>query len=262
MNYKFIKFEIKDNYSKIIFNRPEVLNSFNKQMAKEVQHALDEARSNELVRALLLKGEGRAFSAGQDLAEAVPVDSPKADLEEILTKSYNPIIEKIRNMPKPVIAAVNGVAAGAGANIALACDIVVASEKASFIQAFVNIGLIPDSGGTYFLPRQVGFPKAAALMMLGEKISSSDAEKMGMIYKSYSDGDFETETEKLVLKISNMPTKAIALIKEALNASMNNTMADQLKLEVELQSKAGSSYDYDEGVKAFKEKRAPKYKGE
>ncbi len=262
MIYKFIKYETSENCLTIKLNRPEVLNSFNSGMAGELQHALDSAIADENIRAIMITGEGRAFSAGQDLAEAIPKDEPPADLSELLKKNYNPIIRKIRQISKPVIAAVNGVAAGAGANLALACDIVLASEKASFIQAFVNIGLIPDSGGTYFLPRLVGFQQAAGLMMLGEKISAGEAEKIGLIYKTFDESEFSIESEKLLKKLSQMPTKAIGFIKEALNRSMSNNLEEQLRLEEKLQAEAGSTFDYKEGVNAFSEKRKPEFKGE
>jgi 2-(1,2-epoxy-1,2-dihydrophenyl)acetyl-CoA isomerase len=175
---------------------------------------------------------------------------------------YNPIIEKIRNLNKPVVAAVNGVAAGAGANIALCCDVVIATESSAFIQAFSKIGLIPDSGGTYFLPRLIGFQKASALIMLGDKISATEAEKMGMIYKSVADGDFEETLQKIILKLAAMPTRGLALTKKALNRSMHNDMAAQLALEEQLQTKAGRTKDYAEGVDAFLNKRKPEFKGE
>ena len=186
-----ILFETINEVAKITLNRPEVLNSFNKQMAMEMQHALDKCAAEKSIRAIYITGNGRAFCAGQDLAEAISPDGPA--LQSIVKDHYNPIIEKIRRMEKPVICAVNGVAAGAGANIALACDITFAASSASFIQAFSKIGLIPDSGGTFFLPRLVGFQRATALMMLGDKIKADQAFQMGMIYKVCDDVNLQTE---------------------------------------------------------------------
>jgi 2-(1,2-epoxy-1,2-dihydrophenyl)acetyl-CoA isomerase len=259
--YNNIKITRDETCFILTFNRPEVLNSFNKEMALEVQSALKDARSDDTVRAVLLTGAGRAFCAGQDLAEAVPKEKPMADIASLVKESYNPIIRLIREIEKPVIAAVNGVAAGAGANIAIACDIVIASEKASFVQAFSKIGLVPDSGGTFFLPRIVGMSKASALMMLGEKISAVEALDTGMIYKVYREDMFWEETLKLTKKLSQMPTRGLGLTKIALNKTFDNALEDQLALEAELQAEAGNSEDYVEGVKAFIEKRAPNFKG-
>jgi 2-(1,2-epoxy-1,2-dihydrophenyl)acetyl-CoA isomerase len=262
MDYNLINYSIRDGYSIIELNRPEVLNSFNRQMAREFQDALIASRNDKLVRAILIRGAGKAFSAGQDLAEAMPKDGDPIDLGDIIEKSYNPIIWLIREIEKPIICAVNGAAAGASANIALACDIVVAAESAYFLQAFSKIGLIPDSGGTYFLPRLIGLPRASALMMLGEKISSADAESYGMIYKVLSDKDFINESEKLAARIAKMPTKALGLTKSALNETFNNNLNEQLDLERILQIEAANTNDYKEGVSAFLEKRKPEFKGE
>ncbi|NUM51131.1 MAG: 2-(1,2-epoxy-1,2-dihydrophenyl)acetyl-CoA isomerase [Flavobacteriales bacterium] len=260
MEYPTIKFSIENNVGIIKLNRPDVLNSFNRDMALALQHVLDECNHNQLVRAILITGEGRAFCAGQDLAEAISSEGP--ELQRIVKEHYNPIVLKIRTIEKPVVCAVNGVAAGAGANIALACDITLASKSASFIQAFSKIGLIPDSGGTFTLPRLVGIQKASALMMLGEKISASDAEEMNMIYKSIDDDQLMNEAVLLAQKLAAMPTKAIGLTKRALNQSLVNNLNSQLNLEEELQTEAGKSFDYNEGVKAFLEKRLPIFKGE
>lgn len=228
-------------------------------MALEVQKALDTCQSDQNVRAVLIKGEGKAFCAGQDLKEVTDPEGPM--LTSIVRDHYNPIVEKIRTLNKPVVAAVNGVAAGAGANIALACDVVLAHEKASFIQAFSKIGLIPDSGGTFFLPRLIGFQRASALMMLGDKISASEAENMGMIYKCLSNEDFDTKVKEIVNKLAGLPTVGLAYTKRALNQSMQNNLSAQLSLEEQLQTKAGSTKDYEEGVQAFVEKRKPNFIG-
>lgn len=255
-----ILFEIQENVAVIRFNRPDVFNSFNKEMALELQAKLDECEANSAVRAIFITGEGRAFCAGQDLQEVTDPNGP--ELNSIVRDHYNPIIARIRNIEKPIVAAVNGVAAGAGANIALACDVCVATESASFIQAFSKIGLIPDSAGTFFLPRLIGFQKASALMMLGDKISANEAEKMGMIYSSYTDDSFAEESMKLAIKLSKMPTKGLGLTKRALNLSMISDLDTQLQTEEVLQTEAGSTYDYNEGVAAFLEKRKPMFKGE
>jgi len=240
-------------------NRPEVFNSFNKEMALLLQNELRDAATNDNVRAIVLTGEGKAFCAGQDLAEATSEEGPS--LRSIVKEHYNPIIELIRTVEKPIIAAVNGVAAGAGANIAFACDIVFAKESASFIQAFSKIGLIPDSGGTFFLPRIIGMQKATALMMTGDKVSASEAEQLNLIYKSVSDENFEQEVNTFALKLAKMPTKGLGLTKRALNASFSNDLTSQLAVEEELQTQAGATNDFNEGVQAFLAKRTPNFKG-
>lgn len=255
-----IKFTVKDGIAEIILNRPDVFNSFNREMALEVQEALDSCESNAEVRCVVISGEGKAFCAGQDLKEVTDPNGPR--LTHIVRDHYNPIIEKIRNLNKPVVAAVNGVAAGAGANIALACDVVIARESASFIQAFSKIGLIPDSGGTFFLPRLIGLQRASALMMLGDKITAAEAEKMGMIYKASADDEFENVINETSRILADMPTVGLAYTKKALNKSMHNDLTAQLMLEEQLQTKAGQTYDYKEGVDAFLNKRKPLFKGE
>lgn len=255
-----IKFEIQNSVAKITLNRPEVLNSFNREMALELQEAMDRSAKEKEIRAIFLTGEGRAFCAGQDLSEAISTDGP--GLQNIVKEHYNPIIQKIRSIEKPVVCAVNGVAAGAGANIALACDIVFAATTASFIQAFSKIGLIPDSGGTFFLPRLVGFQRATALMMLGDKIKADQALSFGMIYKVCEDDQLQEEAMNTAMQLAAMPTKGLGLTKRALNKSLTNDLNAQLELEIELQVMAGKTYDYNEGVKAFLEKRKPVFKGE
>lgn len=251
---------IQNHLAIITLNRPEVFNSFNREMALALQKALDDCASNNNLRAILLTGNGKAFCAGQDLKE---VTSPELNpgFRAILDEHYNPIITRIRTIEKPVIAAVNGVAAGAGANIALACDVVVASEAASFIQAFSKIGLIPDSGGTFFLPRLIGFQKASALAMLGDKVSAEEAENMGLIYKVFPAENFMEEATKIAVTLSQMPTKALALTKKALNASLTNNLDEQLTLESKYQIASAQTEDYNEGVNAFVEKRKPEFKG-
>jgi 2-(1,2-epoxy-1,2-dihydrophenyl)acetyl-CoA isomerase len=241
-------------------NRPTVFNSFNQSMAFALQKALDDAELNDEVRAIVITGEGKAFCAGQDLAEAVDPEGP--ELQSIVKDHYNPIIERIRNIEKPIIAAVNGVAAGAGANIALACDITIAKKSASFIQAFSKIGLIPDSGGTYFLPRIVGMQKALALMFTGDKVTAEQADQLNMIYKAVDDETFDEEVRSFAETLAAMPTRGLGLTKKAVNASFSNNLTQQLAVEEELQTEAGQTYDFREGVNAFLEKRKPVFKGE
>lgn len=257
---KSILLKIENKIAYITLNRPEVFNSFNREMAFLLHDTLDACETNDEVRAIVITGNGKAFCAGQDLKEVTDPDL-NPGFKKILEEHYNPIITRIRAIKKPVIAAVNGVAAGAGANIALACDIVVAHEKVSFIQAFSLIGLVPDSAGTFFLPRLIGFQKALALAMLGDKISAEEAEKMGMIYKMIPLESFEEDVNKLALKLANMPTKALGMIKELFNKSMTNDLESQLALESKLQIEAAQSNDYKEGVAAFIEKRKPNFKG-
>jgi len=255
-----ILLKIENNIATITLNRPEVFNSFNREMALLMHQTLDDCANDRNVRAIVITGAGKAFCAGQDLKE---VTTPELNpgFRKILEEHYNPIIERIRTIEKPIVAAVNGVAAGAGANIALACDIVVAAENAVFIQAFSKIGLVPDSAGTFFLPRLIGFQKASALMMLGDKVSAAEALNLGMIYKFYPVAIFEEEVHKIATTLASMPTKAIGLTKRLLNESLSNNLQQQLALESDLQIEASSSNDYQEGVNAFMEKRTPEFKG-
>jgi 2-(1,2-epoxy-1,2-dihydrophenyl)acetyl-CoA isomerase len=255
-----ILFEIKNSIAFITLNRPEKYNAFNREMALALQEKLDQCEKDISVRCVYITGVGKAFSAGQDLAEVIDPNGP--GIGKILSEHYNPIINKIRDLSKPVLAAVNGVAAGAGANIALCCDVVIASEDASFIQAFSKIGLIPDSGGTYFLPRLIGFGKASAVMMLGDKISAGEAERIGMIYKFFPVEAFAAEAEKMAVILSQLPTRALAFTKEALNKSLQQNLVQQLQTEDAFQQKAAATNDFKEGVAAFIEKRKAEFKGD
>ena len=253
-----IVFEIKDGLAVIQLNRPDKFNSFIRQMALDFQTCLDDCQSDE-VRAVLITGSGKAFCAGQDLKEAM--SAPTDGLKKIVGEHYNPIIRKIRSLEKPVIAAVNGVAAGAGANIAFACDIVLAHEKVSFIQAFSKIGLIPDSGGTYTLPRLLGYHKALALMLTGDKLSAQEGKDLGIVYKILPLESFLNDARAFAQNLANMPTYALGKTKMMLQQSMHNTMDQQLEIEREEQFKASQTFDYNEGVNAFIEKRKPNFKG-
>ncbi len=255
----YILSELKDKVMVITLNRADKFNSFNREMALELQSVLDKAEADDNVRAIVLTGTGKAFCAGQDLAEAIDPNGP--GIAKIVEEHYNPIILRLRKIEKPIIAAVNGVAAGAGANIALACDIVTATNSASFIQAFSKIGLIPDSGGTFFLPRLVGFQRATALMMTGDKVMATEAQQMGMIYKVFSDDTFMPDVLTFANTLANMPTKAMGLTKRLLNESVYNTHDNQLAREGVVQVAAASTLDYAEGVNAFLEKRKPEFRG-
>jgi 2-(1,2-epoxy-1,2-dihydrophenyl)acetyl-CoA isomerase len=250
---------VREGIAFITLNRPDKLNAFDRDMALLLQKALDDC-TDKSIRCIYLTGNGKAFSAGQDLAEVVDPEGP--GMKKILSEHYNPIVSRIRKIEKPIVAAVNGIAAGAGANIALCCDIVVASASASFIQAFSKIGLIPDSGGTYILPRLIGWQKASALMMLGEKVSATDAEKMGMIYKVFEDDQFLNESMSIARTLAQMPTKGLGYTKQVLNISFSGSLEEQLHDEDIFQQRAAQTSDYQEGVKAFLEKRKPDFRGE
>lgn len=251
--------EIKNGVAILTLNRPDKFNSFNREMALLLQQKLDEYAENDEVRCIYLIGSGKAFCAGQDIGELVGENA--IGLDKILSQHYNPIVTRIREYKKPVVAAVNGVAAGAGANIALCCDIVLAASSASFIQAFSKIGLVPDSGGTFFLPRLIGFQKASALMMLGDKVDAEEAEKMGMVYKVFHDDSFVAESLQVAETLAMMPTKALAGIKKLLNNSFSSTWHEQLFMEDVAQQKAAKTEDYKEGIAAFLEKRKAEFKG-
>lgn len=254
-----VLFSVKDNVGWIILNRPDKFNAFNRSMALLLQGILDDCAAQSAIRAVCITGAGKAFCAGQDLAEVVDPNGP--GMEKILSEHFNPIALKIKQLEKPVLAAVNGIAAGAGANLALCCDIVVAAEQAGFIQAFSKIGLIPDTGGTYILPRLIGWQKAKALMMLGEKVSAQDAAAMGMIYKMIPNDNFQQAFTQLAIQLAGMPTKALGYTKNALELSANHTFIEQLALEDSLQQKAAATQDFKEGVQSFLEKRSPVFKG-
>ena len=253
-----ILFEIKDGIAFISLNRTEKINAFNREMALLLQEKLDECAASKDVRCVYLTGIGKGFCAGQDLS--VAADPQGEGLTKILSEQYNPIIKKIRELEKPVVAAVNGVAAGAGANIALCCDIVVANKSAIFVQAFSKIGLIPDCGGTFFLPRLIGLQKAGALMMLAENITADEAERIGMIYKVFADDMFESESKKIAFTLAQMPTRALWFTKHALNETFKS-FEDQLNLEDKLQQQAAATNDFKEGINAFFEKRKPSFWG-
>lgn len=262
MSQQFIETTLEQGVLKIILNRPDVLNSFNYEMAEEVQAAFKNAETNDEVRCVLLTANGKAFCAGQDLKEVTEIaKDPNRELSEVVHHTYNPIIKAIRNLEKPVVCAVNGTAAGAGANIALACDMVLASVEAKFIQSFSNIGLIPDSGGTYFLPRLIGLARATELTFTGRPVKAPEAVDIGMIYKSVVPEELMQEATELCEKFAQMPTRGYGLTKKGFNAGFSNDLNTQLDLEADLQAEAGSTEDYNEGVQAFLEKRKPAFKG-
>jgi 2-(1,2-epoxy-1,2-dihydrophenyl)acetyl-CoA isomerase len=261
MDYDFIRYAVDQGVATITLCRPDVLNSFNRRMAQEVQKALAVAGADAAVRAVLLTGSGRGFCAGQDLAEATTGAPGSIDLGDIVRTSYAPMVLAIREIEKPVVCAVNGVAAGAGANLALACDIVIAAEDAAFIQSFNKIGLVPDTGGTFFLPRLVGHARATAMMFLSEKVTASKAREWGMIHDVVPPTVLLDTALAMARQLATMPTRAFGLTKRALNASWANDLTTQVGVEEELQRQAGRTADYVEGVAAFLEKRKPTYSG-
>lgn len=262
MTFETIAYEVENNVAKLTLNRPDSLNSFTQKMHEEVRSVLTQVRDDASIRCLLITGAGRGFCAGQDLNDrSVKSDQAAPDLGESVEKNYNPLIRTIFDLEKPVICAVNGVAAGAGASIALACDIVIAARSASFIQAFCKIGLVPDSGGTWSLPRALGLPRAKALALLGDKLSAEQAAQWGMIWQCVDDDKLQEEALKLANHLATQPTKGLARIKKLLNESMSNPLHVQLEAEKAAMRELGRSNDYREGVAAFIEKRAPKFQG-
>jgi 2-(1,2-epoxy-1,2-dihydrophenyl)acetyl-CoA isomerase len=263
MTYESIQFSIDSGIAVLTLNRPDRLNSFTQAMHLEVRDALEKLQVDKSARVLLLTGAGRGFCAGQDLNDrAVEPGAPGVDLGESVEKFYAPLVLTLKNLPMPVICAVNGVAAGAGANLALACDIVLAAKSASFIEAFCKLGLIPDTGGTWHLPRLVGPARAMGLALLGDKLTAEKAEQWGLIWRAVEDEDLMNEAMALAKHFSTAPTKGLAFTKKAMQASYANTLPEQLKLEGEMMRELGYSHDYREGVAAFIAKRAPQFKGE
>ncbi|WP_461538421.1 2-(1,2-epoxy-1,2-dihydrophenyl)acetyl-CoA isomerase PaaG [Spongorhabdus nitratireducens] len=263
MAFETITYEVTKGVALLTLNRPETLNSFTAQMHEEVREAMKDVRTNTDVRCLVITGAGRGFCAGQDLNDrSVKASDEAPDLGESVEKNYNPLIRSIMTLDKPVIAAVNGVAAGAGASIALACDIVLAARSASFVQAFCKIGLVPDSGGTWNLPRALGLPRAKALALLGDKLPAEQAESWGMIWRCVDNEQLMPETIAMAEHLATQPTKGLAMIKKLLNESFSNPLHQQLELEKEAMRMLGQSHDYREGVAAFMEKRKPAFKGE
>jgi 2-(1,2-epoxy-1,2-dihydrophenyl)acetyl-CoA isomerase len=262
MSYENILFSSEGGIARLTLNRPERLNSFNDAMHAEVRDAIARVKADTSVRVLLLTGAGRGFCAGQDLGDrAVAPGAEPVDLGASIERNYRPLVLALRRLPLPVVCAVNGVAAGAGANIALACDIVIAAKSASFIQAFSKIGLIPDSGGTYFLPRLVGRARAIGLTMLGERLIAEQAAEWGLIWQCVEDNELHETVEKLLRTLAGAPTAGLAAAKRAIYASADNTLETQLDLERDLQRELGRSADYQEGVAAFTAKRAPRFVG-
>jgi 2-(1,2-epoxy-1,2-dihydrophenyl)acetyl-CoA isomerase len=262
-NYQTILFTLEGGIARVTLNRPEKLNSFTVQMHEELRDAIGQIRQANGTRVLLITGAGRGFCAGQDLGDrAMAGESTEPDLGESIDKYYAPLVRALRDLPLPVVAAVNGVAAGAGANVALACDIVIAARSASFIQSFAKLGLIPDTGGTYHLPRLIGTARALGLALLGEKLSAADAAAWGLIWRCVDDEEFQPAVEDLVGRLAAAPTRGLARAKQAIYASFNHNLDRQLDLERDYMRELGQSHDFREGVAAFLEKRAPRFRGE
>lgn len=257
MNYQTILYSVSDNIATITLNRPDVMNGLNAQMRADITHAV--RRSSDEARVLVLTGAGRGFCSGQDLGDGA--SAADLDLERVLKEEYEPMLKAIYDCPIPTISAVNGAAAGAGANLALAADVVIAAKSAFFMQAFARIGLIPDAGGTYWLPRQMGFAKAMGAALFADRISAQQADDWGMIWESVADDDFAAKVRERAAHLANGPTKSYALIKQALRGSLDNSLDEQLDTEATLQGQAGKTRDFLEGVMAFMEKRLPKYEG-
>ena len=262
MDYQHILFEAVQGVARLTLNRPDKLNSFIGAMHVELRHALDIVQSDASIRVLVITGAGRAFCAGQDLADPdMVIGTAPPDIGDVVEQNYKPLSLRLQNLRVPTVAMVNGVAAGAGASLALACDLVLAGKSARFIQAFIKIGLVPDAGGTFFLPRLVGEARAKAMALLGEPVTGEQAEAWGLIYKAVDDAALMDEAEALTAHLALQPTQAIARIKQAFLASGENDLATQLDLERELQQASGGTADFREGVRAFREKRAPVFTG-
>jgi 2-(1,2-epoxy-1,2-dihydrophenyl)acetyl-CoA isomerase len=263
MSFNTIEFNVEAGVATLTLNRPDTLNSFNTEMHEEVRTAMKQVKEDPSIRCLLLTANGRGFCAGQDLGDrAVSTEGGVPDLGESVEKNYNPLIKSIMGLPKPVVCAVNGVAAGAGSSIALACDIVLAARSANFIQVFCKIGLVPDSGGTWNLPRAVGLPRAKGLALLGDKLPAEQAESWGLIWRCVDDEELQLEARKLATHLATQPTRGLGMIKKLLRESSGNTLPEQLELEKNAMRELGQSHDYREGVAAFMEKRPAEFKGE
>lgn len=260
MEARTVRLEITAGVARITLDRPEKLNAFTRTMHAHLRETIERVESDESVRAVILAGAGRGFCAGQDLADLSFEPGNMTDLGELIGENFNPLVRRLRALPKPVIARVQGIAAGAGANLALACDLVIAGRSASFLQAFVNIGLVPDSGGTWWLPQRIGAARALGLAMLGERLPAERAEQWGLIWKCVDDALLDAEVESLAARLAALPTRALAGIKHAIDAAHTNALDQQLDLELRLQAELGASDDYSEGVNAFLQKRKPEFK--
>ncbi len=252
---------IADGVARVTMNRPDKLNSFTRRMHADLRAAMDRIESDPAVRCVVLTGAGRGFCAGQDLADLSFEPGSMTDLGQLIHENFNPLVRRLQSLPKPVVARVQGIAAGAGANLALACDLVVAGRSSAFLQAFVNIGLVPDTGGTWLLPRSVGTARALGLAMLGEKLTAEQAQQWGLIWKCVDDDRLDADVDALARRLAAMPTRALAAIKHSIRHAATSTLDAQLDLERDLQTQLGASHDYSEGVNAFLNKRAPKFEG-
>jgi 2-(1,2-epoxy-1,2-dihydrophenyl)acetyl-CoA isomerase len=264
MNFQNIIFTVEDGIARLTLNRPDKLNSFTGEMHAELRTALDRVQSDHSIRVLVLSGAGRAFSAGQDLADPdmAMIDGKMPDIGNVVERNYKPLIMRLQNLRVPTIAAVNGIAAGAGASVALACDLCIATKSASFLQAFSKIGLIPDTGGTWFLPQRVGMARAMGLALLADKLPAEKAAEWGLIWECTEDADFAARIDALAKQLSTAPTKALVRTRQAMHAAPGHTLEQQLSFEGSFMRELGWSPDYAEGVAAFMEKRAPKFTGE
>ena len=264
MNFQTITFTVDAGIARLTLNRPDKLNSFTGEMHAELRTALDRVQSDHAIRVLVLSGAGRAFSAGQDLADPdmAKIDGRMPDIGNVVERNYKPLVLRLQNLRVPTMAAVNGIAAGAGASVALACDLVIATKSASFLQAFSKIGLIPDTGGTWFLPQRVGMARAMGLALLAEKLPAEKAAEWGLIWECTEDADFASRIDALAKQLSTAPTKALVRTRQAMHAAPGHTLEQQLSFEGSFMRELGWSPDYAEGVAAFMEKRAPKFTGE